>query len=100
MENKKPLFGFRPENYRLLLIGLAINVIGFILMIGGGTEDPKKFDGSALFSEVRITIAPFLIILGYLVIMFSIMRKPKTTVNSETPLSTSDATNTKHKEDK
>ena len=56
---------------------LAINVIGFILMLGGGTEDPNKFDGDALFSSTRITVAPFLIILGYLVIMYSIMRKPK-----------------------
>ena len=77
MENKKPLFAFRPENYRILFIGLAINVIGFILMLGGGTEDPNKFDGDALFSSTRITVAPFLIILGYLVIMYSIMRKPK-----------------------
>jgi hypothetical protein len=82
-ENKKPLFGFRPENYRILLIGLAINILGFILMIGGGTDNPKKFDGNALFSEVRITLAPFLIILGYLVIMYSIMRKPKTTTIKE-----------------
>ncbi len=46
-------------------------------MLGGGTEDPNKFDGDALFSSTRITVAPFLIILGYLVIMYSIMRKPK-----------------------
>jgi len=83
MENKKPLFAFRPENYRILLIGLAINVIGFILMLGGGTEDPNKFDGDALFSSTRITIAPILIILGYLVIMYSIMRKPKSSTEEE-----------------
>lgn len=83
MGNKSPLFGFRPENYKFLLVGLAINVIGFILMIGGGTDDPKKFDGAALFSEVRITIAPMLIIGGYLVIMYSIMRKPKTSISEE-----------------
>lgn len=79
MENKKQLFAFQPENYRLLLIGLAINIIGFILMIGGGTSDPKKFDGNELFSSVRITIAPMLILAGYLVILYSIMRKKKST---------------------
>ena len=79
MENNKPHFAFQPENYKLLLIGLAINVLGFILMIGGGTDDPTKFDGDALFSDRRITFAPLLIVAGYVVIIYSIMRKPKHT---------------------
>lgn len=79
MENNKPHFAFQPQNYKLLLIGLAINVLGFILMIGGGTDDPTKFDGDALFSHTRITIAPFLIVAGYAVMIYSIMRKPKDT---------------------
>jgi hypothetical protein len=77
MEKMKPQFAFRPENYRLLLIGLAINVLGFILMIGGGADDPSKFDAETLFSTTRITIAPFLIVAGYVVIIYAIMRKPK-----------------------
>jgi hypothetical protein len=77
MEKNKPQFAFRPENYRLLLIGLAVNVIGFILMIGGGSEDPNKFDASALFSTTRITLAPFLIVAGYVIIIYAIMRKSK-----------------------
>lgn len=75
--HKTSPFSFSKENYRLLLIGLAINILGFILMIGGGTEDPTKWDGDALFSTTRITIAPILIVAGYVVIMFAIMRKPK-----------------------
>lgn len=77
MENKKQLFGFHPDNYRLLYIGLAINIIGFILMIGGETNNPNEFHGDELFSSVRITLSPMLILAGYLVIMYSIMRKPK-----------------------
>ena len=77
MKNPIKHFGFQPENYKILLIGLAINVIGFLLMIGGGSEDPNKFDGEALFSTVRITIAPIFILVGYGVILFSIMKKPK-----------------------
>ena len=77
MENKKQGFAFRPENYKLLLVGLGINILGFILMIGGGSYDPNKFDASELFSDVRITLSPMLIIAGYLVIMYSIMRKTK-----------------------
>ena len=60
MSNQIKHFGFRPENYKILLVGLAINIVGFLLMIGGGSEDPNKFDGEALFSTVRITIAPIL----------------------------------------
>lgn len=75
MENKKSHFGFQPENYRILLVGLLINVIGFLLMIGGSSDDPSKFDGNELFSARRITIAPILIVAGYVVILYAIMRK-------------------------
>ena len=76
-DKEKIPFSFPAENYKILLVGLAINIIGFILMIGGATEDPSKFDASELFSHVRITISPILIVLGYVIIMYSIMKKPK-----------------------
>lgn len=77
MEDKKRLFAFQPENYRLLLIGLAINIIGFLLMIGGATDNPNEFHKDEIFSDVRITLSPMLIIAGYIIIMYSIMRKSK-----------------------
>ena len=77
MDTKKNAFGFQPENYRLLLIGLAINVIGFLLMIGGGADDPNSFNADELFSVRRITIAPVLIVIGYIVIMYAIMKRKK-----------------------
>lgn len=77
MDTKKNAFGFQPENYRLLLIGLAINVVGFLLMIGGGAEDPNSFNADELFSARRITIAPLLIVVGYIVIMVAIMKRKK-----------------------
>lgn len=78
MDQKNNLpFSFQKENYRILLIGLAINVLGFILMIGGGTDDPNQFNADELFSSTRITLAPFLIIIGYVVILYAIMKKPK-----------------------
>ncbi|MCX6190704.1 MAG: DUF3098 domain-containing protein [Flavobacteriia bacterium] len=77
MSNQIKHFGFRPENYKILFVGLAINIVGFLLMIGGGSDDPNKFDGEALFSTVRITIAPILILAGYGVILYSIMKKTK-----------------------
>ena len=71
-------FGFDPKNYKFLIIGLIINVLGFILMIGGGSDDPSKFNADELFSPIRITLAPFLIIIGYVVIFYAIMKKNPT----------------------
>jgi len=84
MNNSKPNFAFQPENYRLLIIGLAINLVGFLLMIGGGTEDPNQFNAAELFSPVRITVAPILIVVGYAVMIYSIMRKAKPSKSEET----------------
>ena len=75
--NKEAPYAFNHKNYKLLLIGLGINILGFILMIGGGAEDPNTFDASELFGTVRITIAPMFIVAGYVVIMYAIMKRPK-----------------------
>jgi hypothetical protein len=69
-------FAFGKENYRLLLIGLGLIVIGFLLMIGGGSDDPSKFS-SDIFNFRRLTLAPILILAGYVVEIFAIMKKPK-----------------------
>lgn len=71
------MFAFQKENYKWLIIGLVINVLGFILMIGGGSDDPAKFDADELFSPIRLTVSPILIISGYIVIIYAIMKKPK-----------------------
>ena len=81
---KNNMFAFGKENYRILLIGLVVNVIGFILMIGGGSEDPNKFDASELFSPVRLTISPILIVAGYVIMIYAIMKKPKSENNEIT----------------
>jgi len=69
-------FAFGKENYRLMLIGLALIIVGFLLMIGGGSEDPKVFNPE-IFSFRRITLAPIFILAGYAVEIFAIMKKPK-----------------------
>jgi len=78
-------FGFQKENYKILLIGLAINIVGFILMIGGAAEDPNVFSEDELFSSTRITVSPMLILLGYIFILYAIMKKPKSTEENNTP---------------
>ncbi|MGA3013786.1 MAG: DUF3098 domain-containing protein [Bacteroidales bacterium] len=69
-------FAFGKENYRLLFIGLAFIVLGFILMIGGGSKDPKVFN-PAIFNFQHITLAPILLLTGYVIEIFAIMKKPK-----------------------
>lgn len=69
-------FAFGKENYRLLLIGLAFIVVGFILMIGGGSDDPNQFS-YAIFDFRRLTLAPILVLAGYVIEIFAIMKKPK-----------------------
>ena len=69
-------FAFAKENYRLMLIGLAFIAIGFILMIGGGSKDPSVFNPE-IFSFRRITLAPILILAGFVIEIFAIMKKPK-----------------------
>ena len=77
MENKdRKSFVFDKSNYKFLLIGLGLNVVGFLLMIGGAAPSPDEFDADQLFSHRRITLAPIVIILGYIVILYSIMKKP------------------------
>jgi hypothetical protein len=75
MKNPIEHFGFEPKNYKWLFIGLAINVLGYILMIGGGAESLNEFKEEELFSPIRITLSPILIIAGYVIILFSIMKR-------------------------
>lgn len=64
------------DNYVLLLIGFAIIVIGFILMAGGGSDDPNVFKADELFSFRRITLSTILIIFGFGFEVYAIMRRP------------------------
>lgn len=70
---------FTKDNYMWMLIGIAIMALGFFLMSGGKSGDPKVFDKDQVYSQTRITIAPILIIGGLLVEIFAIMKKPKAT---------------------
>ena len=69
-------FAFGRENYRLLLIGLALIVMGFLLMIGGGSDDPNEFS-YGIFNFRRMTLAPLLILAGYAIEIYAIMKKPR-----------------------
>lgn len=73
--NKRQLI-FNKKNYQWMFIGLAFIAIGFILMAGGGSDDPNVFS-DAIFSSRRIRIAPTLILIGFGIQVYAILLKPK-----------------------
>jgi len=73
----KTEFALAPENYKYLAIGFGIIILGFILMSGGGSDDPNVFNEEELFSFRRITLAPIVILFGFGFEIWAIMRKPK-----------------------
>jgi Protein of unknown function (DUF3098) len=68
---------FGKQNYTIMLIGLAVIALGFILMAGGKSADPKVFDTKEVYSTTRITIAPMLIVAGFILQIIGILKKPK-----------------------
>ena len=69
-------YGIARENYKILIAGVALILAGYLLMIGGGSDDPNKFNPE-IFSFRRITLAPMVCLAGFAVVVISIMRKSK-----------------------
>jgi len=67
---------FSKQNYVLFLAGLGLILLGYILMIGGGSDDPNVFN-PAIFDAQRITVAPMVCVLGFVTIIVAIMWRPK-----------------------
>ena len=74
---QKPDFLFDQINYKFLLIGIAVIALGFILMAGGGSTDPKVFNED-VFSFRRIRLAPTVVLIGFGITIYSIFKDPKT----------------------
>ena len=68
---------FAKENFTWMLIGGVIIALGMFLMSGGKSTDPNVFDTKEVYSTTRITIAPLLILLGLVVEIYAIFKKPK-----------------------
>ncbi|MAB84655.1 MAG: hypothetical protein CL856_02170 [Cryomorphaceae bacterium] len=73
---KEEKFLFQRENYILFGIGLAFIILGFILMTGGGSDDPQIYN-EELFNSRRIILSPLLIVVGFVIEVFAILRRPK-----------------------
>ena len=71
---QKEGFALGLANYKLLAIGLAIIILGFVLMAGGGSEDPNVFDES-IYVFRHITLAPIVVLIGFGFEVYAIMKK-------------------------
>ena len=69
-------FAFGRENYTIMLIGLAVIVLGFVLMCGGKSDDPNVFNPD-VFSFRRITLAPIVVLIGFGIEFYAIIKKSK-----------------------
>ncbi len=69
-----PLFG--KDNYMWMAIGAVVIAIGMFVMSGGKNENPNVFDTNVVYSTTRITVAPILILLGFVIEIYAIFKKP------------------------
>jgi len=74
-EQAKSEFVFGKKNYKFMFIGLVFIALGFILMSGGGSEDPNVFNPE-IFNFRRIRLAPTLILIGFGIQIYAILLNP------------------------
>jgi hypothetical protein len=75
-EQEEVKMPFGRDNYLWVIIGLAFLLVGFLLMIGGGSDNPDVFN-EAIFNFRRITLAPILVLIGFGIQIYAIMKRPK-----------------------
>ena len=75
-QESKGEFIFEKKNYKFMFIGLAFIALGFILMAGGGSDDPNVFNPE-IFNWRRIRLAPTLILIGFGFQIYAILVNPK-----------------------
>jgi hypothetical protein len=69
-------FAIPTENYKYMAIGMGIVVIGYFLMMGGGSKDPNVFNAD-MFNFRRTILSPIVVLIGYIFEIWAIMRTPK-----------------------
>lgn len=70
-------FIFDRTNYIIMVVGVVVILVGFALMSGGATTDPNVFPEQELYSFRRITLAPIVVMLGFAIEIFAILKRPK-----------------------
>lgn len=76
MEDNSNIF-FTKKNYLVILAGILVFVIGYFVMSGGNPEDPSDYSDE-IFNFRRLTLAPFIVISGYVIVLFGIIKNFKT----------------------
>lgn len=76
-EVRNPALPFGKRNYVMILCGVAAIILGFILLSGGGSEDPATEFDYEMFSFRRLYVAPVLLLAGFLFEIYAIMYRPK-----------------------
>ena len=74
--NEKAEFLFKKENYMLIITGVVVLIVGYFLMSGGG-QKPNEWKVDEIYSFRRVTLAPIVVVIGYVIVIFGILRKPK-----------------------
>ena len=74
-QESRQTFIFGRENYKWMFIGLGFIALGFILMAGGGSDDPEVFNPE-IFNFRRIRLAPTLVLIGFGIQVYAILRNP------------------------
>jgi hypothetical protein len=68
---------FDKTNFTWMLIGAGLMILGYLLMAGGKSADPNVFNADEVYGARRITIAPILILAGFVIEIVAIFRQPK-----------------------
>ncbi len=85
-----PGMPFNKINYILMIAGIVVLFIGYILLSGGGTDDPSKFS-EAIFDTRRLVVAPITLIIGFAIEFFAIMLKFSCKAKEESSDTTTEA---------
>ncbi len=67
-------FALGEKNYKMLAIGFGVIILGFVLMAGGGSDDPNVFNED-IYGFRRITLAPIVVLAGFIFEVYAIMKK-------------------------
>ncbi len=76
---REQYFLFDKTNYILMIAGIVLIFIGFMLMAGGKSANPHEFHYEEIYSFRRITLAPIVLLLGFFLEVYAIMKKPADT---------------------
>ena len=71
-------FLFSKENYMIMLGGVVVILLGFALMSGAANDNPAIFPKEEIYSFRRITLAPVVVMIGFLIEIYAILKRPKT----------------------